>query len=225
MADVGGLNVGEQANRGTPVARVHQVWIFPVKSMRGMSVPTASVTAGGLADDRAWAVVDPTGEAVTAKQEPRLRQVTAHVVGEGVVALDVPSSPPGLTGPAADEALSSWLGRPLRLEHRGDAGFVDVAPVHLVSTFSITTSAHAEECDACDISEPRANLVLDLSPPDPEGPDDGERAWIGRSVLLGSATLDVVRRPKHCLGVYANVAAAGRIAVGDEVALAAKEGG
>jgi uncharacterized protein YcbX len=219
VADVGGLIVGEQRDRDVPVARLHQVWVFPVKSMRGMSVPTASVTAGGLADDRAWAVVDPAGEAVTAKQEPRLRQVAAHVVGDGVVALDVPSSEPGLTGPPADEALSSWLGRPLRLEHRGDAGFVDVAPVHLVSTFSITSSTHAEECDACDISEPRANLVLDLSLPDLVGPDDAERTWIGQSVRLGSATLDVVRRPKHCLGVYANVAVAGRVAVGDEVTL------
>jgi uncharacterized protein YcbX len=198
---------------------LHQVWIFPVKSMRGMSVPSASITAGGLADDRAWAVVDPTGATVNAKQEPRLRQVAARVVGDGVVALDVPASTPGLTGSAADEALSTWLARRVRLEHRGDAGFVDVAPVHLVSTLSITTSAHAEECDACDISEPRANLVLDLSSPDLVGPDDGERTWIGQSVLLGGATLDVVRRPKHCLGVYANVAVAGRIAVGDAVAL------
>jgi uncharacterized protein len=196
------------------------VWVFPVKSMRGTSVPSTAVTAGGLAYDRAWGVVDEQGAALSASNEPRLRQVAAHVVGGGIVALDVPAATPGLTGADADEALSSWLGRPLHLEHRGDAGFVDVAPVHVVSTFSITHSTHAEDCDTCDIREPRANLVLDLSVPGSDELPEDEREWIGRSVTLGAVTLDVVRRPKHCLGVYANVATVGRVNVGDEVALA-----
>jgi uncharacterized protein len=198
---------------------VHQVWVFPVKSMRGTPLSATAVTAGGLAHDRAWAVVDDAGEMVTAAEEPRLRQVSARVVDDRVVAIDVPGSARGLTGPDADEALSSWLGRPLRLEHRGDAGFVDVAPVHLVSTFSMTHSAHAEQCDACDIREPRANLVLEFSVLDHEA-GSTERDWIGRSVTFGAVTLDVVRRPDHCLGVYANVATAGRLQVGDDVAFA-----
>ena len=195
------------------------MWVFPVKSMRGTSLPSTAVTAGGLAHDRAWAVVDGTGATVSAAEEPRLRQVAPRVVAGGVVALDIPGSAAGLSGPDADQALSSWLGRPLRLEHRGDAGFVDVAPVHLVSTFSMTHSAHAEDCDTCDIREPRANLVIEFSVLDHE-PGGTERDWIGRSVTLGAVTLDVVRRPDHCLGVYADVAAAGRVRVGDEVALA-----
>jgi uncharacterized protein YcbX len=210
--------VDGQVRRG-PVARVHQVWVFPVKSMRGTSLSSTAVTAGGLAQDRAWAVVDDAGATVTAAEEPRLREVAARALGADVVAIDVPGSPPGLVGLAADDALSSWLGRPLGLEHRGDAGFVDVAPVHLVSTFSMTHSAHAEECDACDIREPRANLVLEFSVLDHEA-GSTERDWVGRSVTLGAVTLDVVRRPDHCLGVYANVATAGRLHVGDEVAFA-----
>ena len=43
-------------------------------------------------------------------------------------------------------------------------GFADVAPVHLVSTASMADAAHAEECDACDVTAPRANLVVDLAP-------------------------------------------------------------
>lgn len=197
------------------VARVQQLWIFPVKSMQGASVEAAEVSEGGLRGDRSWAVVDDeTGATVTAAQEPRLRQVRTRIV-DGEVLLDVPGAPPGLAPEAAAAALSDWLARPLRLAHRDGAGFVDVAPVHVVSTFSMSDAAHAEECDACDIRQPRANLVLELVA------DGGpERDWVGRSVALGTATLDVVRRPDHCLGVYAEVAAAGQVRVGDEVAVA-----
>jgi uncharacterized protein len=205
--------------RHGPVARVHQLWVFPVKSMRGTSLSSTAVTLGGLVHDRAWAVVDAAGETVSAAEEPRLRQVAAHAVGAKVVAIDVPGSPVGLIGTDAADALSSWLGRPLRLEHRGDAGFVDVAPVHLVSTFSMTHGAHAEECDACDIREPRANVVLEFSVLDHEA-GSTERDWIGRSVNLGAVTLAVVGRPDHCLGVYAEVAIPGRLQVGDEVVFA-----
>jgi uncharacterized protein YcbX len=195
----------------TPIARVAQVWVFPVKSMSGTQVALAEVVDGGLAGDRSWAVVDESGETVTAAAEPRLREVVPHLV-DGELRLDVPGAPAGLDADAAAGALSSWLGRPLRLAHRGGAGFVDVAPVHVVSTAAIRDAAHAEECDACDITAPRANLVLELDPT-----AGSEREWVGRSLLAGTAALQVVRLPKHCLGVYADVTAAGTVRPGDEV--------
>jgi uncharacterized protein YcbX len=198
--------------RQATLARVAQVWVFPVKSMSGTEVRQAEVVAGGLAGDRSWAVVDDdTGETVTAAQEPRLRQAVPHLVG-GELRLDVPGAPPGLDVDAAGEALSAWLGRRVRLAHRDGAGFVDVAPVHVVSTTSVSDAAHAEECDTCDITAPRANLVLDLDPA-----AGSEREWVGRSLVAGSAGLRVVRLPKHCLGVYADVTAAGTVRQGDEV--------
>lgn len=199
------------------VARVHQLWVFPVKSMRGTSPATAELTAAGLAHDRAWAVVDDDGgAAVTAAEEPRLRQVVARLAGDEV-AIDVPGCAPGLSGTAADEALAGWLGRRVHLEHRGAGGYVDVAPVHLVSTYAMTNAAHAEQCDACDIRQPRANLVLELVPG--SGEEGTESDWLGRRLVVGTAALDVVRRPDHCLGVYGEVATTGRVAVGDGVTL------
>lgn len=191
-------------------ARVAQVWLFPVKSMSGAAVPTAEVTAGGLAGDRAWAVVDEAGATVTAKQEPRLRAAVARLV-DGVLTVDVPGHG-RVAQPAVGEALSAWLGRRVRLDHRGAAGFVDVAPVHLVSTQSLADAEHAEQCDACDVREPRANLVLDLA----DGADP-EVDWVGRRLTAGGAELSVTCRPSHCLGVYAEVTVPGAIAVGDEV--------
>jgi hypothetical protein len=193
------------------LARVAQVWVFPVKSMSGTQVPQAEIVDGGLAGDRSWAVVDDAGATVTAATEPRLRQVVPHLV-DGELRLDIPGAPPGLDADAAGEALSSWLGRPLRLEHREGTGFVDVAPVHVVSTASMADAAHAEECDACDVTAPRANLVLDL-----DAQAGSERDWVGRDVHAGAAGLRVVRLPKHCLGVYADVTATGIVRQGDEV--------
>ena len=159
--------------------RVAQVWVFPVKSMSGAF---AGVGRGGRA--AAWTVTGPgpssttDGATVTAAEEPRLREVTTRLL-DGGLRLDVPGAQPGLGVEAAAEALSGWLGRPLHLAHREGAGFVDVAPVHVVSRTSMADAEHAEQCDACDVSAPRANLVLDL---------DGtgtERDWVGATVIRG----------------------------------------
>lgn len=196
----------------TAIGRVTELWVFPVKSMAGASVETAPVETGGLLGDRSWAVIDEDGRTVTAADEPRLREVTTRLL-DGELRLDVPGAQPGLAADAAAEALSSWLGRTVRLAHREGAGFVDVAPVHVVSRGSIVDAAeHAETCDACDITAPRANLVLTL--------DQGsERDWVGSKVTVGEATLEVVREPKHCLGIYADVAVPGTVRVGDRVEL------
>lgn len=200
----------------TTVGRVAQLWVFPVKSMAGASVAQAEVVAGGLDGDRAWAVVDEFGATVTAAQQPRLRQVVPRRL-DGELRLDVPGERPALPPDAAAEALSRWLGRTVRLAHRQGTGFVDVAPVHVVSRTSMRDAArHAEQCDACDISQPRANLVLELDAALPRGT---ERDWLGGTVAVGGARLEIVRHPTHCLGSYAEVVAPGPVAVGDRVVL------
>jgi uncharacterized protein YcbX len=194
------------------LGQVRELWVFPVKSMSGSRVDSAVVEAGGLVGDRSWAVVDASsGETVTAKHEPRLREAVARVV-DGRLEVDVPGAGEGLDEASASEALTRWLGRSLRLDHREGSGFVDVAPVHLVSTASLADASHAEECDACDVTAPRANLVLDLAHDTGAEPD-----WVGRSVRAGDVTLAVVRRPTHCLGVYADVSVEGTVTVGDTV--------
>lgn len=196
----------------TAIGRVQELWVFPVKSMAGASVESVPVEAGGLVGDRSWAVIDEDGQTVTAADEPRLREVGTRLL-DGELRVDVPGAQPGLAADAAAEALSSWLGRTVRLAHREGTGFVDVAPVHVVSRGSIVDATeHAETCDACDITAPRANLVLTL--------DEGsERDWVGAKVTVGGTTLEVVREPKHCLGIYADVAVPGTVRVGDQVEL------
>ncbi len=99
----------------------------------------------------------------------------------------------------------------------GSASFVDVAPVHVVSRAAIATAVeHGAECEACDVADPRANLVVVLDAG--VGPDR-ERGWVGCDVMVGAALLRVSRTPQHCLGVYADVLVPGRLDVGSVVAL------
>jgi len=176
-----------------PVGSVASIAVYPVKSLGGRTVPAVAVGTGGLAGDRAWSVVDATtGERVTVRTTPRMREVVAT----GDVEQDTVT-------------LTRVLGRPVRLAGSDAGPQVDAAPVHLVSRAAIDRAAAGEVPEGCSAEDPRANLLLELA----EGQD--ERTWVGRRVRVGEVVLDVVRTPKHCLGVYADVVTPGRVAAGD----------
>jgi uncharacterized protein YcbX len=179
------------------VGTVGQISVYPVKSLGGHTLPAVQVAPGGLAGDRAYAVVDATtGERVTVKTTPQLREVLA-------------------TGDTEQDTLTltQVLGRPVRLVGSDAGPQVDAAAVHLVSRAAIDRAAAGEVPEGCSADDPRANLLLHLG----EGQD--ERSWVGRRLEVGEVVLDVVRTPKHCLGVYAEVRVPGRVAAGDQVRL------
>ena len=182
---------------GDVVGTVGQIAVYPVKSLGGRTLPAVAVGTGGLAGDRAYSVVDATtGERVTVKTTPRMREVVA-------------------TGDTEQDTitLAAVLGRPVRLAPSDAGPQVDAAAVHLVSRAAIDRAAAGEVPEGCSAEDPRANLLLHLA----EGQD--ERSWVGRTVRIGEVELTVTRTPKHCLGVYADVAVPGRVAAGDEVRL------
>jgi MOSC domain-containing protein len=192
-----------------PLGRVEAVQAFPVKSLQAGLVTAIELDEAGVVGDRRWAVVTDDG-VLTADAAPRLREV---------VAVNGPAGAPVVTvegamaqGADADRALSAAIGRPVRLEPVAAGSTLD-APVHLVSRQALDAAARGEhdaaDC-ACSLQEPRANLVLDL-------PGLREEQLVGRRLAVGSAVLRVVRRPNHCLGVYAEVDRPGRIRTEDEV--------
>jgi MOSC domain-containing protein len=182
---------------GSVVGTVASISVYPVKSLGGRTVPAAEVDAAGLRGDRAFAVVDAdTGERVTVKTTPQL----SGIVATGDTEADTIT-------------LTEVLGRPVRLVASGAGPQVDAAAVHLVSAAAIARAAAGEVPEGCSADDPRANLLLHL----PGGPD--ERSWVGRRLRIGQVVLDVVRTPKHCLGVYAEVREPGRVAAGDDVVL------
>jgi uncharacterized protein len=87
-----------------------------------------------------------------------------------------------------------------------------VAPVHLVSRQAIARAELGDVPRGCSAEDPRANLLLDLAVED-------ERMWVGRTLRVGDAVLEVTRTPKHCLGVYADVRREGAVTAGDAVLL------
>jgi uncharacterized protein YcbX len=204
-----------------PVAgRVVGLRTFPVKSLDGEQLADVQVLASGLQHDRGWAVVDADGEVVTGKRAPALREVTATVgpsPADGPALLLPGGDALPVRGSSADDALSRVVGKPVRVQAAEGAGigFNEVAAGHLVSRQSVAAAAAEEAATAgaaCDIEDPRANVVVDLA-----AGQEPETSWVGREVVLGEAVLRISKRPKHCLGVYAEVVRPGRVAVDDEV--------
>ena len=63
--------------------QVTRLRVYPVKSFAGKDVDSAHVLPWGLADDRRWAVVDPAGEPVTAREANALLSLAAAVLADG----------------------------------------------------------------------------------------------------------------------------------------------
>ena len=118
-------------------ANIASLYVYPVKSCRGIALETSLVGERGLAFDREWMVVDGDGRFVTQREVPRLALVEPSLTATaleleapGSGRLAVPLESDGATRPVTvwrdsfpavdqgDEAaawLSSALQRPLRL--------------------------------------------------------------------------------------------------------------
>ena len=71
------------------------LWIFPIKSCAGISVPQARVLPTGLEWDRAWMVVDPQGMFITQRDVPHMVLVQPRIdAAQGVMQLEFPGQAP-----------------------------------------------------------------------------------------------------------------------------------
>lgn len=64
------------------VAEVSEVWVYPLKSARGVSLAQAQVTARGLWGDRRWMLVDARGQMISQRTCPKMATLAASVWGE-----------------------------------------------------------------------------------------------------------------------------------------------
>ena len=200
----------------TILGTVQACWRYPVKSMQGRRVDALDLTASGIAGDRVWGVIDTTtGHLLSAKRASRLLEATGEddriVLPDGTeVAAD---------DPAVHEVLSTWLERPVRLAHvdpevalsyemtfdppNDDAEqfeipappgtFLDLAALHAVTTATLAGCAAARGDLDWDVRRFRPNVVLDV-----DGPVFVEQDWVGRTVRLGDAAVDVAMPTVRC---------------------------
>lgn len=61
------------------------LYIYPVKSMKGIALDRAQLTAKGLLNDRLWMVVNSTGRFVTQRENPRMALIKTSLNDNGVV--------------------------------------------------------------------------------------------------------------------------------------------
>ncbi len=121
--------------------------------------------------------------------------------------------------------------------------FVDLSPVHLLSTTSLASLAGGDE--PYDVRRFRPNILVDVDDPDADFP---EAAWVGAEIQIGSAaivvtiptircvvptrpqpgieldrglTRSLAQRTDRLLGVYADVTRPGLLRVGDVVSVQA----
>jgi hypothetical protein len=65
--------------------QVTALYVYPVKSMKGIPLASTVLTSRGLRHDRTWMVVGPDGRFVTQRQRPRLSLVHTQLDDQGVV--------------------------------------------------------------------------------------------------------------------------------------------
>ena len=201
--------------------RVVELWRHPVKSFQGERLETAELVADGLAADRSWGVLDTgTGKVLTGRREPRLLLASATLGDDGQPQTSLPD---GLRtiglGPATDDALTMWLGRPVSLVAAADvppqpaemfsdatddssdvvpwtmpAGrFVDVLPLLLLTTASLRAGEARHEAGQWDVRRFRPNVLIEA-----DGDDWLEDGWKGKAIRIGAVELEGVVPCSRC---------------------------
>jgi hypothetical protein len=73
--------------------KVSAIYIYPIKSCRGISVPGAEVETRGLAEDRRFMLVNAKGRCVTQREYPRMALIDVHR-DDGGYRVEAPGRPP-----------------------------------------------------------------------------------------------------------------------------------
>ncbi len=219
---------------------------FPVKSMLGEHCAHLDIDDRGCVGDRLWSVRTADGKIGSGKDTRRFAAVPGLLSlrareHDGRVVLTFPDG----TRSRIDAAqtiglLSRHLGRPVTVSRETAVSHFDDGPISLVGSASVDALGR-ERNQPVDPARFRANILVDTEEPFLED------TWIGRRLLIGTATLrvtmasprcvmvnmgtaDLPAQPGNltaigrlnalCLGVIAAVESPGRISRGDTVRIA-----
>ena len=190
-------------------ARVAGLAITPVKGTRLRSVERVQLDKRGVRDDRRFFLINDRDEMVNAKSLGALNTiVSAYSDDERRITLSFPGgraledevrlgdevttsfydqpTPARLVLGEWSEAISDYVGQPLRLVEAGEQGAVDRGAdgaVTLISRGSLQRLAEQAGRESVDVR--RFRMLIEV---DGIGPHD-EDAWVGRTLRVGEALL------------------------------------
>jgi uncharacterized protein YcbX len=164
--------------------RVAEIWRYPVKSLRGESLPEALVTREGIEGDRLVHARRASGRVFTARTHSRMLGLQGGLDADGVPTID------GVRwdDPAALAAIRSVTEPDAELAFTGGVGpeRFDVLPMSVATDGGVAAVG-------VDRRRFRANVYLDGV----EGL--AEREWVGRALRLGDAILGVHQVRGRCV--------------------------
>ena len=194
------------------VGVIRMVARYPVKSMRGESLPATTLTLQGIPADRRYAFVQTASRSsfpwLTARELPELLCYSTSVEEAGPQEAEVTVTTPGgekfpIKSDKLRQALEARSGRELFLLH-DYRGSYDVSPVSLISRQTITRIAEESETQE-DPLRFRPNLVLELD----GGKAFDELNWVGRILRVGNAArIAITQVDQRCMMITLDPASA-----------------
>lgn len=103
------------------------LYIYPIKSCAGLSVPSAEITPHGLLNDRQWLIVDQEGQFQTQRQIPHLVWITP-TIGTQTLTLSAPAQPDITINTVGASQLQHFATREVQIWHDRVLAF-DLGPL------------------------------------------------------------------------------------------------
>jgi hypothetical protein len=169
--------------------RVLELWRYPVKSMRGVSVQEAEIRGGEVAGDRlvqvVWTAGPRAGRVVTARTHPRLLGLAGTIDGDGRILIDGHPWDSPEAREAVRDALGSDVFEIVLYDGQGPQRF-DVLPLTVVTDGALGEFGY-------DRRRLRPNMVV--------GGVDGlaERTFAGGLLHVGEVVVEVVKPRTRCV--------------------------
>lgn len=196
---------------------VTQLRIYPVKSLAGLDVESARVEPWGLEGDRRWALVDETGEKVTAREVNALLGLRARIIdeetirihaGEDSILVDTPLGLPPIPvshsrqgfAPPADQDVSEWIsdrvGRPLRLVWQEDPQVRRMSGAHggqEGDTLSLADAGPLLLTSQTSLARLEEWMAAEVDEPDPDDMDPADVSGTGMGSAVTGVGLSMLR--------------------------------
>lgn len=177
----------------SPLGRVSGLFRYPVKSMRGEVLATATFDERGLVGDRIWAATFDDGRVGSGKSWQHVRRIpglldySAATTRHGVVVRSPDDVMYFVGDPALDVELSAIAHNPIRVQAEGVVCHFDTAGVHLLSSQAIEDLKGSCGPNTVGPQRFRPNVLLDLFA---EGVLESD--LIGRCVAVGRSLVVLV---------------------------------